>query len=88
MDLLLIIVLIAAVAITWIGARYYNKKKGIVKDRVINETNYNINMLDEARIEKMSPQEAKEWVNKLDQSDLSALSHRDFYALKEKIESA
>lgn len=55
-------------------------------DRVINETNYNISTYDDEKLEAMTPEEAKVFLKKVQESDLSTLSHRDFFKLKAKIE--
>lgn len=82
----LLIIFILLFVVGRITFQFYSKKKGIVQDRVINKTNYNISMIGQEEIEKMSPHEAKELINKLEDSDLPSLSHRDFYALKKKAE--
>lgn len=86
MEIFLLIIFILLLVVGWIAFRFYSKRKEIVQDRVINETNYNISMIGQEEIEKMSPYEAKELIDKLEDSDLSSLSHRDFYALKKKAE--
>lgn len=88
MEIFLLIVFTILFVIGWLASRYYSEPKGIVQDRIPNETNYNLNMIASEKIEAMSPQQAKELIEKLENSDLSSLGHRDFYALKAKAESA
>lgn len=72
----------------WLASQYYSGPKEIVQDRVPNETNYNINIFSPEEIEEMSPREAKALIQKLEDSDLPSLGHRDFYALKAKADLA
>lgn len=84
----LLVVFVTLFVVGWIASRFYSKKQGIVQDRVLNETNYNINMIGPKEIKEMSPEEAQELIDKLEKSDLPSLGHRDFYALKEKAKTA
>lgn len=88
MELFLLVVFIVLFVVGWFASRFSSAPKEIVQDRIPNETNYNINVFSSEEIEAMSPQQAKELIEKLENSDLSSLGHRDFYALKAKAESA
>ena len=50
-----------------------------------NDTNYNQNMYDEGKIESMTKEEARKFKERVDKGELSALSPRDFAALKRKL---
>lgn len=84
MEIFLLLVFITLFVVGWAASRYSTPSKPIVHDRIPNKTNYNINMIGPEQIEKMSQEEAKELIDKLEKSDLPSLAHRDFYALKKK----
>ncbi|MEM1328482.1 MAG: hypothetical protein AAGI23_21180 [Bacteroidota bacterium] len=91
MNIWSVVILGVIVILGFIVSRYYAKRRAIREerastyDRAPNTTNYNMNM-EESEIEKMSEQEAKVYKENLKKGDLSSLSHRDFYELKEKID--
>lgn len=88
MEIFLLIVFITLFLVGWLASRYYPAPKGIVQDRMPNETNYNLNMIASEKIEATSLQRAKELIKKLEDGDLSTLGHRDFYVLKAKAKLA
>ena len=88
MEIFLLAVFVTLFVVGWLASQYYSGPKEIVQDRVPNETNYNINIFSPEEIEEMSPREAKALIQKLEDSDLPSLGHRDFYALKAKADLA
>ena len=47
-----------------------------------NDTNYNINMMGDEKLDDASPTEAREILEKADDSDLSSMSRDDYFKLK------
>ncbi|MEM8524299.1 MAG: hypothetical protein AAGG68_06635 [Bacteroidota bacterium] len=80
--ILLAVIIIGGILISG----FFKRKRSSDLDRVPNETNYNINSMDEEVLESISAEEAKTMLEEMQKGEAQPLSHRDFYALKRKIE--
>lgn len=85
------VIIAAVILVGLIATRYYARQRAkrevreSTYDRAPNTTNYNMNM-EEEEIEEMSPEQAEAHKEITEEGDLSSLSHRDFYELKNKTE--
>lgn len=85
------VIIAAVILVGIIATRYYARQRAkremreSTYDRAPNTTNYNMNM-EEEEIKDMSSEQAETYKEMTEEGDLSSLSHRDFYELKDKTE--
>lgn len=81
------IITVAAALITASG--YYTTQTKVNDPRrhlKPNSTNYNLSMYSREEIEKMTKQEAEDFIEEMRSGNLSSLSPRDFAVLQEKLD--